>query len=219
MAAAPDSRIGDWVNSAEFEQAVMAAGLAPLPSGIAELFIRYLDLLLRWNAKLNLTAVREPSQIVNRHFLECIQCAQALPDTQSLLDLGSGAGLPGIPIAIIRREINVTLGESQGKKATFLRETVRVLGLNVSVYNQRVENMAEDSVFGTVTLRAVDRMQDAARAAIKRVRPGGWLVLFATESTEETLRLALTDVSWERRMPILGLEKGFLLFGQKPCST
>lgn len=219
MAATPDSRIGDWVNNAEFEQAVMTAGLAPLPSGTAELFIRYLDLLLRWNAKLNLTAVREPLQIVHRHFLECIQCAQALPTVQTLLDFGSGAGLPGIPIAIVRPDIEVTLGESQGKKATFLREAVRVLGLNVNVYNQRVENMTGDSSFGAVTLRAVDRMQDAARIAIKQVRPNGWLVLFATESTEEPLKLALTRLNWDRRMPILGLEKGFLLFGRNLCST
>jgi 16S rRNA (guanine527-N7)-methyltransferase len=219
MAAAPNSRIGDWLNSAEFEQAVMAAGLPPLPSGTAELFIGYLDILLRWNAKLNLTAVREPSLIVRRHFLECIQCAQALPAVRTLLDFGSGAGLPGIPIAIVRPEIDVTLGESQGKKAAFLREAVRVLGLNANVCNQRVENMAGDSVFGAVTLRAVDRIHDASREAIKRVRPDGWLVLFVTDSTEGPLRSALVELTWDRRIPIVGLEKGFLLFGRKPCST
>jgi 16S rRNA (guanine527-N7)-methyltransferase len=106
------------------------AGLAPLDAAQSQAFEDYLSLLLRWNARVNLTAIRDQEGILRRHFVESIACARALPaGVRSLLDFGSGAGFPGIPIALCRPEIAVTLAESQGKKAAFLREAVRQLGL------------------------------------------------------------------------------------------
>jgi len=126
----------------------------------------YLDLLLRWNERTNLTAIRQPEEIVRRHFGESLFAAghlgEPLPDT--LLDLGSGAGFPGLPIAFAHPQIAVTLAESQGKKATFLREAVRTLELgNVEVWAGRAETL--DRHFHTVTLRAVDDMAAALAAA------------------------------------------------------
>lgn len=207
------------MTAGEIARAVVAAGLMPLPSGAAEMFAGYVDLLARWNARLNLTAIREPNQIVQRHLIECVQCAQALPEINTLLDFGSGAGLPGIPIAIVRPEINVTLGESQGKKAAFLREAVRTLGLNARIYDQRIENMAPEVPFDAVTLRAVDRMVEAALVALEKVASGGWLVIFATAGTEESVTSGLRALKWGRRIPTSGLDTGILLFGQIPCST
>lgn len=219
MAASTDLGVGHRVTATEIGEAVVAAGLKPLWPEAAEQLARYLQLLLRWNAKLNLTAVRDSSQIVQLHFLECIQCAQALPETQTLLDFGSGAGLPGIPIAISRPEISVTLGESKGKKTAFLREAVRELDLSAEVYDQRIEKMGGNRTFEAVTLRAVDRMGDAVEVARERVAPGGLLVLFVTVMTEDRLKAALPDLNWECRLPISGLQRGTLLFGRKPCST
>ncbi|MBV8114415.1 MAG: 16S rRNA (guanine(527)-N(7))-methyltransferase RsmG [Silvibacterium sp.] len=219
MAASPHTGVGDRVTAAEIENAVSAAGLNPLRPGASDLFAGYLDLLIHWNTKLNLTAVREPSQIVQRHLVECIQCGQALPEVQTLLDFGSGAGLPGIPIAIARPEIKVTLGESQGKKAAFLREVIRVLGLNTDVHDQRIEKMPAGRAFDAVTLRAVDRMEEVARLGLQRVRPGGWLVLFATAATREQLQGSIDNLDWERQIPTSGLETGILLFGRRSCST
>lgn len=207
------------MTASEIEEVVVAAGLIPLRPGTGELLARYVDLLVRWNARLNLTAVREPDQIVQRHLIECIQCAQALPEIQTLLDFGSGAGLPGIPIAIVRPEISVTMGESQGKKAAFLREAARSLGLYARIYDQRIEKMAESIYFDGVTLRAVDRMQESAQIASQRVVPGGWLVIFATTGTEESLKAALPDLKWSNRIPSFGLDTGMILFAQTPCST
>ena len=82
----------------------------------------YLDLLLKWNTRTNLTAIRDPEEIVRRHFGESLFTATRLPACHSLLDLGSGAGFPGIPIQLALPEICVTLAESQNKKASFLRE-------------------------------------------------------------------------------------------------
>jgi len=159
-------------------EAVGQAGLSPLGTGVAERFSTYFELLNRWNAKLNLTAIRTPDEILQRHFVECIFCAENLPaGVSTLLDYGSGAGFPGIPIVLCRPEIRVTLAESQGKKAGFLREAVRTLEIEAEVYAGRVEEMVGDRVFDVVTLRAVDKMQDAIFEAAERLDREGWLVL------------------------------------------
>ena len=129
----------------------------------------YLDLLLKWNARTNLTAIRDPEEIVRRHFGESLFAARHLhPKATTLLDLGSGAGFPGVPIALLRPEITVTLAESQNKKATFLREAVRTLGLQTEVWAARAEAMPESLQFHTVTLRAVDNMTVAIAVATSR---------------------------------------------------
>src|SRR5271154_4718966 len=127
------------------------------PSEILPQLSIYLDLLLKWNARTNLTAIRDPEEIVRRHFGESLFAARHLaPDTTTLLDFGSGAGFPGLPIALLRPGIPVTLAESQNKKATFLREVVRNLNLSTEIWAARVETMPETRLFHTVTLRAVD---------------------------------------------------------------
>jgi 16S rRNA (guanine527-N7)-methyltransferase len=154
--------------------------LPPIGQGVAERFAAYFELLNRWNAKLNLTAIRSPEEILQRHFVECIFCSQHLPaGISTLLDYGSGAGFPGVPIALCRPEIRVTLAESQGKKAGFLREAVRSLGIVAEVHGGRVEEMPANRVFDAVALRAVDKMQEAGASAARRVASHGWLVLLA----------------------------------------
>ncbi|MCU1323177.1 MAG: methyltransferase GidB [Acidobacteriaceae bacterium] len=140
----------------------------------------YLDLLVKWNARTNLTAIREPEEMVRRHFGESLFAGRHMAPSATLLDFGSGAGFPGLPIQLLRPEISVTLAESQNKKATFLREVVRTLGLKTEVWSDRVETMPESCKFGAVALRAVDRMEVALPAAEKRVADGGQLVLLTT---------------------------------------
>jgi 16S rRNA (guanine527-N7)-methyltransferase len=140
-----------------------------LPNKLYPKFSTYLDLLLKWNTRTNLTAIREPEEIVRRHFGESLFAAQHLdPAATTLLDFGSGAGFPGLPIALFHPEIQVTLAESQNKKATFLREVVRTLGLPTEIWAARVETMPESRRFHTVTLRAVDNMSAALAAAAPR---------------------------------------------------
>lgn len=218
MAASGGAGVGGRLSAAAIARAVEEAGLAALPAGAAEKFETYLELLLKWNARLNLTAVREPQGIIQRHFLECIQCAQelaGLPEGATLLDFGSGAGLPGIPIAICRPEIRVTLAESQRKKAAFLREAVRTLGLAAEVYDGRVEDMAAGRAFSVVTLRAVDKMAEACRTAWERVAHEGWVVPFATRATVGEVKAALPGAEWQRELAIAGSEQGLILFGRR----
>ena len=165
------------------------ASLPPLDPDVSPRFDAYLALLLKWNARVNLTAVRDADGILRRHFVESIACAHALPPgIRTLLDYGSGAGFPGIPIALMRPEIAVTLAESQGKKAAFLREASRTLQIPFSIYDSRAESL--DKTFDCVTLRAVDRMPDAVRFASGLVSPNGFLVLLTTRAEFETLQSA-----------------------------
>ncbi|HKO12490.1 MAG TPA: 16S rRNA (guanine(527)-N(7))-methyltransferase RsmG [Acidobacteriaceae bacterium] len=187
------------------------AGQFQLSAEQAQRFESYLDLLVRWNARMNLTAVRAPDEIVQRHFAECIFAARQIPrEVKTLLDFGSGAGLPGIPIAICRPEIRVTLAESQGKKAAFLREVVRTLGLQAEVWDRRVEQMPPERSFDAVTLRAVDKMAEACRTALARIAAGGCLLAFATRATEPELR-RIGGIAWQEGLPIPGSEQGLLL--------
>jgi 16S rRNA (guanine527-N7)-methyltransferase len=144
--------------------------LSEVPAILLPQLSTYLDLLLKWNARTNLTAIRDPEEIVRRHFGESLFAAQHLnPGTTSLLDFGSGAGFPGLPIALLRPDIHVTLAESQNKKATFLREAARSLNLlSTEVWPDRVESMPAIRQFHTVALRAVDNMAAAIASAAPR---------------------------------------------------
>jgi 16S rRNA (guanine(527)-N(7))-methyltransferase GidB len=150
------------------EVAEILTPYAAVDTALAGQLSAYLDLLLRWNARTNLTAIRSPEEIVRRHFGESLfagrHLGDPLPDT--LLDLGSGAGFPGLPIALLHPQIAVTLAESQNKKSTFLREVIRTLGFpNVDVWAGRAEDLPAGRRFHTVALRAVDNMHAALAVA------------------------------------------------------
>ncbi len=127
----------------------------------------FLALLLRWNGRTNLSAIRDPTAIVQRHFGESLFAATHLTPLGTLLDFGSGAGFPGIPIQLVHPQRKITLAESQGKKAAFLSEVGRVLGLPCHVWPKRVEALPPGTHFDVVALRAVDKMEEALRAAAK----------------------------------------------------
>jgi 16S rRNA (guanine527-N7)-methyltransferase len=187
----------------------------PLEPELAARFAAYFDLLQRWNARTNLTAIRDEDGILRKHFVESIAAARALPLAQgNLLDFGSGAGFPGIPIALCRPEIHVTLAESQGKKAAFLREVTRILAIPVEVHSGRAESL--NRLFDGVTLRAVDRMEVAVQAAAALVSPGGWLILLTTDATLNPLQTAAgTEFLWSAPAPLPGAEHRILLPAQK----
>ena len=139
----------------------------------------YLDLLLKWNARTNLTALRVPQEIVGRHFGESLFTAIHIPYCVTLLDLGSGAGFPGLPIQLAIPQLRVTLAESQLKKASFLREVVRTLGLSTEVWAARAEQMPQERRFDVVTLRAVDNPVAALKIARSRLAAGGTIAHLA----------------------------------------
>ena len=195
----------------------MAEAGLPLvvPRSRRQSFQSYLALLLRWNARVNLTAIRDEDGILSRHFVESIACARALPaGIQTLLDFGSGAGFPGIPIALCRPEIAVNLAESQGKKAAFLSEAVRILGLSAKVHAARAEVLR--TVFDCVTLRAVDKMELAVQEATSLVQATGWLALLTTHTDLDKLKTAAgAEFSWLPSVALPGGDDRILALGKR----
>jgi 16S rRNA (guanine527-N7)-methyltransferase len=192
-----------------------SAGLEPLETAQSVSFENYLSLLLRWNTRVNLTAIRDEEGILSRHFVESIACARSLPsEIATLLDFGSGAGFPGIPIVLCRPEIAVTLAESQGKKAAFLQEAIRLLEIGANVYSGRAETLKTQ--FDCVALRAVDRMQQATMAASRLVRPGGWLAPMTTRAELAALQGAAgIEYSWEATIALPGGEDRLVAIGKR----
>ena len=166
----------------------LVAGLAELhcelpPAAIGRL-LDYVALLVRWNATYNLSAVREPLAMVTRHLLDSLAVAPWVRGA-TLVDLGTGPGLPGIPLAIAAPARHVTLVDSNGKKTRFLRAAVRELGLvNVRVVESRVE--AVTGQYDCVTARAFASLADMLAWGGHLLAPGGtWLALKGRVAAEE----------------------------------
>jgi 16S rRNA (guanine527-N7)-methyltransferase len=187
-------------------------GDQPVPPELYPRLNSYLDLLLRWNARVNLTAVRDPEQIVTRHFGESLFAARVLRDagalagTPTLSDIGSGAGFPGIPIKLLLPNVQLTLIESQNKKSTFLREVLRTLSVEgAEVFSGRAEAWGKTA--GVVTLRAVEKFAAVLPVAANVVSTGGALCLLIGENQVEIARSILGS-AWEvpdgRRIPKSG---------------
>src|SRR5882757_9521707 len=153
--------------------------LAAIAVPVADRLAAYGNLLLQWNARLSLTAVRDEAELVERHLMEGIFAAAHHPEASTALDFGSGAGIPGIPIALCRASIHVTLAESQRKKAAFLQEALRRLDLRASVHAGRAETLPPAS-FGAVWMRAVDKSADMLPVAASLIASGGALCLLGT---------------------------------------
>ncbi len=136
----------------------LAAGLEALglPAALATPLLAYLALLARWNATYNLTAIRDPREMLVKHLLDSLAMQPYVRDLATLADLGTGPGLPGIPLAIATPALQVTLVESNGKKARFLREAARQLKLaNVQVAESRIEAFRPEATFDAITARAL----------------------------------------------------------------
>ena len=163
----------------------MQLGL-PLDEALCEQFQRYLQLLTLWGKKMNLTAVQEPRQVVVRHFLDSLALVRRLPSatelpTASLVDIGSGAGLPGAICALLRPDLQVTLVERIGKKAAFLMTLRRELGLRYEVVADDASKLSQQ--FGIAVSRAALPLPEWLQLGRQLVLPGG-MVLVMTSLAE-----------------------------------
>lgn len=176
-----------------------------------------LDTLLKWNARFNLTAVREPTNIVTRHFGESFFAAARLlsaRESRSVIDFGSGPGFPGIPLAMLAPKSQVALIESTGKKVAFLREVVRTLALNnVIVFQGRGENYPAQAEL--VTMRAVEKFESALPSAARLVEPGGRLALMIGRPQVHQAKTLVEAFTWEDPVDIPGGHSRVLLSGTR----
>jgi 16S rRNA (guanine527-N7)-methyltransferase len=195
----------------------------------------YIDLLLHWNSRINLTAIRNEEEIVTRHFGESLFAARHLfprfspaplefeqPASCSVLDtrdsglvadLGSGAGFPGIPIKLWAPNIALTLIESNQKKATFLREVARALTLtDINIQNVRAQTLPP-CTFDVVTLRAVERLPEVLPVAASLLAPQGRLALLIASPQLDPTRSTLPNLTWQPPIPIPQSQSCLLLVG------
>lgn len=184
---------------------------------LAPPLLAYLTLLLRWNGTYNLTAVRDPQEMVTRHLLDSLALYPYV-EAGTLADLGSGPGLPGIPLALARPQLQVTLVESNGKKARFLREAVRTLGIgNARVAESRAEALDEDARYDTITARALDTLAGIVAVGGHLLKPAGRLLamkgaapdaevsaLPAGWALQAVHRLVVPGLAGERHLAVVG---------------
>ncbi len=150
-----------------------------LPGGGRDRLLQYVALLEKWNRTFNLTAIRNPVEMVSHHVLDSLAVAPhlQLPAGGRLADVGSGAGLPGIPLAIARPDWDVTLNDSNTKKTAFLRQASIELRLaNVAVHEGRVQEWRPAQLFAAVISRAFAELSEFIAACRHLVAPGGMLV-------------------------------------------
>lgn len=164
-----------------------------------EQFEAYLALLLAWNERLNLTAVRDPQAIVIRHFLDSLSCAVVTGDLngRSLIDVGSGAGFPGLPLKILYPELRLTLTDSVAKKTTFLEAVISQLGLTaVVVLAERAETLGQQPAhrqqYEWAAARGVAELRVLAEYLLPLCKIGGHMLAQKGESAERETAVAQT---------------------------
>ena len=179
---------------------------------------QYIALLDKWNRTHNLTAIRDPEQMVTHHLLDSLAVLAHLPKQARLrvLDIGSGGGLPGIPLAIAKPDWHVVLLDSNHKKAVFLRQAIIELGLtNVEVCAERVQDYGADLLFDVVISRAFSDLATFATLARRLVAPGGRLVamkgLFPHEELEQLPADVLVTEIPAVRVPGLDVQRHLVI--------
>ncbi|HSN18292.1 MAG TPA: 16S rRNA (guanine(527)-N(7))-methyltransferase RsmG [Gammaproteobacteria bacterium] len=158
-----------------------------LPPGAEAALLSYVELLARWNQAYNLTAVRDPAEMVSKHLLDSLAILPYVTGP-SVADVGTGAGLPGIPLALAQPDIQFTLIDSNGKKTRFVTQAVAELKLkNVAVVQARSEGWQAQRLFAQVVSRAFASLGDFARLAGGLAAPGGRLLAMKGAVPEDEL--------------------------------
>lgn len=160
-----------------------------------EKFYQYMELLLEWNEKINLTAITEPDDIILKHFIDSITINKYIENDKKVLDIGTGAGFPGIPEKIIREDINIVLADSLNKRINFLREVIQEIGLeNINAVHGRAEELAHNKLyrekFDVVTSRAVAPLNTLLEYMLPFVKVNGLCICMKGSNAEEEIAIS-----------------------------
>jgi len=189
-------------------------GVSATPQTFASIRL-YISLLLRWNERISLTTVTDPEDLLRFHFGECMFAASAVPLRDGrLADVGTGAGFPGIPLKLLNPDLQLVLIESNAKKAAFLSECIRQIGISgAEVYRGRFEDFPSKAApFDFVAARALGAYPALAKWSRAMLAPGGKLVLWLGERDSiEMSRDAL--LQWHEPIPIPGSDRRTILIG------
>lgn len=155
-------------------------------------FYKYMNLLLEWNEKINLTAITDPNEVILKHFIDSLTINKYIKENSTLADVGTGAGFPGIPLKILRPDLKITLVDSLNKRINFLNEVINKLNLvNIETVHSRIEDFGKNKKyresFDFVTARAVANLAVLSEYLLPIAKVGGQCVCMKGSSVEEEL--------------------------------
>lgn len=182
----------DWIQELEKKAKKMQIELS---NQQLEQFYLYMNLLLEWNEKINLTAITDPKEIILKHFIDSITIAPYLKNAQSILDIGTGAGFPGIPLAILENSKDFVLMDSLNKRIIFLQEVIQNIALTgVQAIHGRAEELGKEKEhrehYDLVTSRAVAKLNILLEYMLPFVKVGGRCICMKSQEIEEELKEA-----------------------------
>ena len=160
-----------------------------------EKFYKYMNMLVEWNEKINLTAITEPADVIDKHFIDSLTIEKYIKENAKIIDIGTGAGFPGIPLSIVREDLNTTLMDSLNKRINFLDEVIKENDLkNVDTVHSRAEELARNSDFrakyDVATSRAVASLNVLLEYMIPFVKVGGYCICMKGSNIDEELEKA-----------------------------
>lgn len=166
-----------------------------------EKFEIYMDFILEYNSHTNLTAITEPEEIMIKHFLDSIILDKffKMPQNAKVIDVGTGAGFPGVPLKILREDINLTLVDSLNKRIKFLNELMKKVDLQAKIFHARAEELSHDNKFREnydfVVSRAVAPLGILCEYCLPYVKPGGCLIALKGSNAEEEIKNAKNAIN------------------------
>lgn len=186
------------IDTSALKQEILALGIA-LDDTALNRFDRYAELLVETNKHFNLTAIKEPEEIAVKHFADSVSLFSALhiPEGANVLDIGTGAGFPGVPLLIVRPDLKVTMVDSTGKKLAFVRSTLEDLGLEAQVIHGRAEELGRGELresFDIVTSRAVAALNVLCEYCLPFVKVNGTFAPMKGAKGSEELALCRTAI-------------------------
>lgn len=157
-----------------------------------EQFYKYMNLLIEWNEKMNLTAITEPKEIILKHFIDSIMILKYIDDNSKLVDVGTGAGFPGVPLSIMNPTLKITLVDSLNKRLIFLQEVVKELNLkNIEIVHARAEEFGQNKnyreKFDIATSRAVANLATLSEYLVPLVKIGGKIISMKASNAKEEI--------------------------------
>ena len=157
-----------------------------------EQFYKYMNLLIEWNEKMNLTAITEPKEIILKHFIDSLTILKYIDDNSKLVDVGTGAGFPGVPLSIMNPTLKITLVDSLNKRLIFLQEVVKELNLkNIEIVHARAEEIGQNKnyreKFDIATSRAVANLATLSEYLVPLVKIGGKIISMKASNAKEEI--------------------------------
>lgn len=172
-------------------------------------FYDYMNLLLEWNEKINLTAITDKNEIILKHFVDCLTISKYIKENAYIIDVGTGAGFPGIPLKIARRDIKIVLMDSLNKRINFLNEVIQKLELkNIETVHSRAEELGKNKkyreMFDISTSRAVANLNTLSEYMLPLVKKGGCSICMKGPDSQEEVKKA------KKAIEVLGGEVSFV---------